>query len=77
MKPVIINLAAFKLAWTATVLSAAAGVSVIGAIAVAIAAGIHLKSTDNPGAESRLLVVAAVMGLVWESLLVSAGLVSA
>lgn len=75
MKPVIINLAAFKLAWTATVLSAAAGVSVIGAIAVAIAAGIHLKSTDNPGAESRLLVVAAVMGLVWESLLVSAGLV--
>lgn len=75
MKPAIINLVAFKVAWTATVLSAAAGIPVVGAVAVAIAAGIHLKSTANPRAETRLLAVAAIMGLVWESLLVTAGLV--
>ena len=74
MKHVFVNLAVFKVAWTAVVVSAAAGAPVIGAIAVAIAVGIHLWSCDNPEAEIRLLLVAATMGLAWESALVLAGL---
>ena len=74
MKHVFVNLAVFKVAWTAVVVSAAAGVPVIGAIAVAIAVGIRLWSCDNPEAEIRLLLVAATMGLAWESALVLAGL---
>ena len=74
MKHVFVNLAVFKVAWTAVVVSAAAGVPVIGAIAVAIAVGIHLWSSDNPDAEIRLLLVAATMGFAWESVLVLAGL---
>jgi hypothetical protein len=74
MKHVILNLAVFKAAWTAVVISAAAGAPAIGAIAVALAVGIHLRSCDNPEAEIRLLLVAAAMGFAWESALVLAGL---
>lgn len=74
MKHVIVNLAVFKVAWTAVVISAAAGAPVIGVIAVAIAVGIHLWSCDNPESEIRLLLAAAALGFAWESALVIAGL---
>lgn len=74
MKHVVLNLAVFKAAWTAVVLSAAAGAPVIGSIAVAIAVGIHLWSHDNPDTEIRLLLAAASLGFAWESVLVLVGL---
>ena len=74
MKHVIINLAIFKAAWTAVVVSAAAGTPVIGVLAVAVAVGIHLWFSNNPQNETRLLLIAAAMGFAWESALVSAGL---
>ncbi|MBT8082526.1 MAG: DUF2878 domain-containing protein [Gammaproteobacteria bacterium] len=74
MKRVIVNLVGFKAAWTAVVLSAAAGAPVFGAIAVAVAIGVHLRSSDNAEGEARLLLVAALIGLAWESWLVQAGL---
>jgi hypothetical protein len=74
MKRSIANLAVFKAAWTAVVVSAAAGVPAFGAVAVAVAVGIHLLSSDNVAAEARLLLVAALLGLAWESWLVQAGL---
>lgn len=75
MKHVIVNLAVFKVAWTAVVITAAAGAPVIGVIAVAIAVGIHLWSCDNPESEVRLLLAAASLGFAWESVLVLAGLI--
>ncbi len=74
MKHVIVNLAVFKAAWTAIVMSAAAGAPVIGVIAVAIAVGIHLRFCDNGESEIRLLLIAAAMGFAWESVLVLSGL---
>ena len=74
MKHVLVNLAVFKVAWTAVVVSAAASAPVIGVIAVAIAVGIHLWSNENPDNEIRLLFIAATMGFAWESVLVLAGL---
>jgi hypothetical protein len=74
MKHVLVNLAVFKVAWTAVVISAAAGAPVIGGIAVAVAVGIHLWSNENPDNEIRLLFVAAAIGFAWESVLVLAGL---
>ena len=74
MNHTLVNLAVFKVAWTAVVVSAAAGAPVIGVIAVAIAVGIHLWSNENPDNEIRLLFVAAAMGFAWESVLVLAGL---
>ncbi len=74
MKQVIVNLAVFKATWTAIVISAAAGVPFIGVIGVAIAVGIHLWMCDNTESEIRLLLVAAAMGLAWETVLVLSGL---
>ena len=74
MKHVIVNLAVFKATWTAIVISAAAGAPIIGVIAVAIAVGIHLWLCDNAESEIRLLLIAAAIGLAWESVLVFAGL---
>ena len=75
MKHVIINLAVFKVTWTAIVISAAAGSPIIGVIAVAIAVGIHLWLSDNADSEIRLLLIAAAMGIAWETVLVLSGLV--
>ena len=74
MKQVFVNLAVFKAAWTAVVISAAAGTPTIGVIAVAIAVGIHLWSSEDRDNEIRLLFVAATMGFAWESALVLGGL---
>jgi hypothetical protein len=76
MQNKIVNLAVFKVAWTIVVVSAAAGTPLIGVVAVAAAVAIHLRSCDNVESEARLLLVAAVMGLAWESTLVLSGLVS-
>jgi hypothetical protein len=75
MKLAFINLAVFKAAWTAVVVSAAAGTPVIGVIAVATAVGIHLWYSDNPETEISLLLAAAALGFGWESVLVLVGLV--
>ena len=74
MKHALVNLVVFKAAWTAVVVSAAAGAPVYGAVAVAAAVAIHLVISDNAAAEARLLLVAALLGLAWESWLVQAGL---
>lgn len=73
MKSVLINLSLFKAAWAATVFGAAASVPVAGAVAVAIAVLVHLARTRDVRAEATLLVLAAVVGLVWETLLVATG----
>lgn len=74
MKHVIVNLAVFKATWTAIVISAAAGAPIIGVLAVAMAVGIHLWLCDSAESEIRLLLVAAALGLAWESALVFSGL---
>ena len=76
MKQEFVNLVVFKVAWTAVVVSAAAGAPLIGVLAVAAAVAIHLRSCNNAEAEIRLLLVAAIMGLAWESILVLSGLVN-
>ena len=73
MNSVVINLAMFKAAWVATVAAAAASVPVLGAFAVAIAVLVHLARTKNAKAEATLLLIAAAIGFVWESLLVATG----
>ena len=73
MKSILINLSLFKAAWAATVFGAAASIPVAGAIAVAIAVLVHLARSRDVRAEIRLLGLAALVGLVWETLLVTTG----
>ena len=74
MKTIFLNLLFFKIAWTASVFGAAAGVPLAGLAAVAIAVAFHLFRARDARAEVCLLAVAALFGLAWESTLVAAGL---
>lgn len=74
MRSTIINLGLFKLGWVACVFGAAAGKPVLGALSVAAIVAVHLSLTRSLRSELLLLGAAAVIGLVWESMLVSTGI---
>ena len=72
--PIILkNLLLFKTGWLACVLGAANGMAWLGAAAVIGIAFEHLRTAREPARESTLLGIAAVIGLVWESALVTLG----
>lgn len=73
MKPIVINLTVFKLAWAATVVSAAAGRPAAGLAAIGAAVAVHLWQSAAVRREAGLLAVAAAVGFAWESALVAAG----
>ena len=75
MNSVLLKLVSFKIGWVASVVSAAAGVPAVGMAVVAGVVLIHLRRSHDAPGETRLLLVAAAIGFVWESLLVSGGLV--
>ncbi len=74
MISMIKNLTFFKIGWVACVLFAAAGSPELAALSVAAVAAIHLVGVPAPAKEALLLGAAALIGLAWESLLVSIGL---
>ena len=69
----IINLLLFKLGWVAAVFSAAYGVAWVGALTILGIAAVNLGRAANPGRELRLLLAAALVGLVWETVLTLQG----
>lgn len=75
MNSLIINLSFFKAAWLASVLTAAASMPLLGTAVVAIAVLVHIYRAENRQGEIQLLVFAALVGVIWESALVSSGLV--
>jgi len=75
MNGIIVNLSLFKAGWLASVFAAAASMPIAGTAVVGIVVAIHLLRSEAPRYELGLLMLAAAIGLVWESFLVSAGLV--
>jgi hypothetical protein len=75
MHSILINLSLFKAGWLASVFTAAASVPAAGAAVVAVVVAVHLLRADDTRPEFELLLFAALLGLGWESLLVSLGLV--
>jgi len=67
------NLVLFKLGWIACVFFAAAGQPAASLLSVAAVVCIHLMRVPVPAKEGLLLAAAAAIGLVWESTLVSLG----
>jgi hypothetical protein len=75
MSVLIANFVAFQIGWLACVLGGAQGLPWLGAgIGAAIVLG-HLLRLGGGTQEWRLLVVAAIAGTAWDSLLVALGLV--
>ena len=75
MNSMLVNLTLFKAGWLASVFAAAASVPLAGTAVIGIAVAVHLLRSGQPRDELRLLALAAAIGFLWESLLVSAGIV--
>jgi hypothetical protein len=73
---IAVNVVAYQCAWLACVLSAAAMRPSIGFIVVAAVVLWHLCSAAQPRRELGLIAVAALLGAVFETLLLAAGWVS-
>jgi len=71
----LVNFIAFQLGWFSCVLSAAKGLPWLGLIVVCLVVALHIRSSDKPRHEWQLLILAVMSGLVFDSLLVSGGLV--
>ena len=76
VKSLAINLSLFKIGWLAVVFSAAAGVAVIGTATVALVVSVHLLRAQRRAREATLLLIAAIVGLFWESFLVQMNVLS-
>lgn len=69
----LINFVAFQAGWFASVLSAANGRPWLGLLVVSLVVAFHLKTAPRMRNELKLLVLSVVMGLIFDSLLVSSG----
>lgn len=69
----IANVLLYQLGWAACVFGAANGFAPEGAVVAAAIVAWHISRASRPGAEALLAAAAAVLGLVFESLLVAAG----
>ncbi len=73
MKRTLVNLVAFQVGWFACVLGAANDLPWMGLLIVSLVIGLHLVLAERPGQELRLIGLALLMGLVFDSLLVNSG----
>jgi hypothetical protein len=72
----LLNFVVFQVAWFACVAGAARGHALAGTLAVVAAVALHLWLAPRRAPEAWLVGGAIAIGLVWDSLLVAAGLVS-
>jgi len=70
----LLNFVGFQVAWFACVLGGANDLALAGTLTVAAAVGLHLWLAPRPRPELALIAIAAAIGTVWDSLLVSLGL---
>jgi len=70
---VLINLVIYQLSWIACILGGANGMPMLGVGVVAIAVAYHLYRAESAGPEFILIAIAALVGAVWDSVLVAAG----
>lgn len=67
---ILLNFVAFQVAWFACVLGGANDLALAGTLTVAAAVGLHLRLAPRPRPELALIAIAALVGTVWDSLLV-------
>jgi len=69
----LINIVFYQICWLACILGGASGMPLLGVAAVAVAVAYHLYRAEDARAEMILIAIAALVGAVWDSLLVAAG----
>lgn len=70
---VLLNFIAFQAGWFASVLGAANGVPALGPAVVVAAVALHLVLARRASSELRLLGIAALVGVAFDSLLLATG----
>ena len=73
MKHLLINFTAFQVGWFACVLGAANGYPLVGPVIVLLVTALHLAIAHEPRKELSLIMVAAVIGACFDSLVVRTG----
>lgn len=73
---VLVNIAAFEIAWLSCVIGGARQMPWLGPIAVFILLVFHLRAARKPFEEVLLVLSCALIGLVFDSILVAAGWVT-
>ena len=73
MTRLTINLAASQIGWFSCVLGAANGYPWAGPVAVALVVALHLVLAARPGREFAIILAAASLGIVFDSMLVRTG----
>lgn len=73
---IIVNALAFQFGWFACVLGAAHGLSWVGPVVVAALLALHLYITPHRLADLKLVLVAVIAGMAWDSLLLRLGWLS-
>lgn len=74
--PLILNFIVFQVAWFLSLKGAAIGRPWIGVVAVLVFLALEMYFGKRPWADARIAVLAAVGGLVFETLLVSLGMLA-
>jgi hypothetical protein len=72
----IINLTLFQIAWFTAVLGAAGGAPWLGPLVMVPVLAVHLSLTDDRQRELKLLLAAGLLGFLYDTALVSAGVFS-
>ena len=70
---VVVNFIAFQIGWFACVLSAARGLPWAGTAVAAAIVGVHVARGARPRAELKLIGIALLIGVMWDSLLLTLG----
>ena len=69
----LINFVTFQAGWFACVLGAANGLPWLGTLLVCLIVAAHIKMSDRPRVEALLLFLCVMLGLVFDSFVVSSG----
>ena len=73
MKNILVNIILFQIGWFACVLTAASNQPLVGALISLLIIVSHVLISKQYKQEIRIIVIAMVIGLFWDSLIVSAG----
>jgi hypothetical protein len=72
----LLNFVVFQVAWFACVIAGASDRALVGTLVVAGAVGLHLALAPAARREAALVLIVSSLGLFWDSLIVSLGLMS-
>ena len=73
MKNILTNIILFQIGWFACVLTAASSQPIFGAIISLVIIACHILMSKQYKQELRIIIIAMMIGLFWDSLIVSAG----